>query len=291
MSDNDLKRNVEELKEENEVLALGIQRTRLSIKRLKLEYSVLLERLEARLEIDPELSYENPLPTLESFKKELLTKPLKKTKSKSQKAKDRDPNLPKRPTNAYLLFCEVNKEKIRQSGTQDVTKALAEAWKNLSEEDRKPYYKLYSDDRERYKREMEIYTMNNENKKEAEIKSEDKTEDIKSENPSTKEASKEDIDIDIDDDEDDDDEDDEEDEDEEAEEDDEDEAEEDEEEEEEEEDQDEDQENGTQVEEDSNAAVVAEDDDDNNDNDNDDDNDNDNDGISDEISDVPASDI
>lgn len=159
MSDNDLKRKVDELKEGNEVLALTIQRTRLSVKRLKLEYSVLLERLEARVDLDPELRYENPLPTLESFKKELLTKPLKKTKSKRQKAKDRDPNMPKRPTNAYLLFCEMNKEKVRQQGSQDVSRDLTEAWKNLNEQDRKPYYELYSEDRERYQKEMEIYSM------------------------------------------------------------------------------------------------------------------------------------
>lgn len=160
MSDNnDLKRKVDELKEHNEVLALGIQRTRLSVKRLKLEYSVLLERLESRVDLDPELRYENPLPTLESFKKELLTKPLKKTKSKRQKAKDRDPNMPKRPTNAYLLFCEMNKEKVRQQGSQDVSKDLTEAWKNLNEQDRKPYYKLYTEDRERYQKEMERYSM------------------------------------------------------------------------------------------------------------------------------------
>ncbi|GAV51626.1 hypothetical protein ZYGR_0AF00970 [Zygosaccharomyces rouxii] len=160
--DNDLKRKVDELKENNEVLALGIQRTRLSVKRLKLEYSVLLERLESRVDLDPELRYENPLPTLESFKKELLTKPLKKTKSKRQKAKDRDPNMPKRPTNAYLLFCEMNKEKVRQQGSQDVSKDLTEAWKNLNEQDRKPYYKLYTEDRERYQKEMEIYSMKTE---------------------------------------------------------------------------------------------------------------------------------
>lgn len=163
MSDNnDLKRKVDELKENNEVLALGIQRTRLSVKRLKLEYSVLLERLESRVDLDPELRYENPLPTLESFKKELLTKPLKKTKSKRQKAKDRDPNMPKRPTNAYLLFCEMNKEKVRQQGSQDVSKDLTEAWKNLNEQDRKPYYKLYTEDRERYQKEMERYSMKTE---------------------------------------------------------------------------------------------------------------------------------
>ncbi|KQC45845.1 Non-essential INO80 chromatin remodeling complex subunit [Saccharomyces cerevisiae] len=123
----------------------------------QLEYGVLLERLESRIELDPELNCEDPLPTLASFKQELLTKPFRKSKTKRHKVKERDPNMPKRPTNAYLLYCEMNKERIRQNGSLDVTRDLAEGWKNLNEQDRKPYYKLYSEDRERYQMEMEIY--------------------------------------------------------------------------------------------------------------------------------------
>ncbi|QLQ80370.1 hypothetical protein HG537_0D03710 [Torulaspora globosa] len=158
MPDNGLKQKVADLKSSNEILALAIQRTRLSVKRLKLEYSVLLERLESRVELDPELRSENPLPTLESFKNELMTKPPKKSKTKRRKTKDRDPNMPKRPTNAYLLFCEMNKEKMRKNGSQDVSKDLTEAWKTLNEHDRSPYYKLYNEDRARYQKEMEVYS-------------------------------------------------------------------------------------------------------------------------------------
>lgn len=157
MSVEEKKRRLEELKDQNVVLGLAIQRSRLSVKRLKLEYGVLLERLESRIELDPELNCEDPLPTLASFKQELLTKPFRKFKTKRHKVKERDPNMPKRPTNAYLLYCEMNKERIRQNGSLDVTRDLAEGWKNLNEQDRKPYYKLYSEDRERYQMEMEIY--------------------------------------------------------------------------------------------------------------------------------------
>ena len=157
MSVEEKKRRLEELKDQNVVLGLAIQRSRLSVKRLKLEYGVLLERLESRIELDPELNCEDPLPTLASFKQELLTKPFRKSKTKRHKVKERDPNMPKRPTNAYLLYCEMNKERIRQTGSLDVTRDLAEGWKNLNEQDRKPYYKLYSEDRERYQMEMEIY--------------------------------------------------------------------------------------------------------------------------------------
>ncbi|CAI4332144.1 CDA_G0008650.mRNA.1.CDS.1 [Saccharomyces cerevisiae] len=157
MSVEEKKRRLEELKDQNVVLGLAIQRSRLSVKRLKLEYGVLLERLESRIELDPELNCEDPLPTLASFKQELLMKPFRKSKTKRHKVKERDPNMPKRPTNAYLLYCEMNKERIRQNGSLDVTRDLAEGWKNLNEQDRKPYYKLYSEDRERYQMEMEIY--------------------------------------------------------------------------------------------------------------------------------------
>ncbi|CAG62781.1 uncharacterized protein GVI51_M10483 [Nakaseomyces glabratus] len=178
LSDEELKRKVEELKENNEVIGLALQRSRLSVKRLKLEYGVLLERLEARADMDPDVGTFNPLPSLENFQKELMSTPLKKPKTRKQKLKERDPNMPKRPTNAYLLFCEMNKEKIKEGGSVDVTKDLTESWKNLSEQERKPYYRLYNEDRERYQAEMEAY-----NKK-------SKTEDAGKEDSMSKNSSK-----------------------------------------------------------------------------------------------------
>ncbi|KAG0668753.1 non-histone protein [Maudiozyma exigua] len=163
--DKELKRKVDDLREKNEVLGLAIQRSRHAVKRLKLEYGVLLERLETRIELDPLLRFENPLPTLSAFKKELLEKPMKRTKTKRQKAKERDPNMPKRPTNAYLIYCEMNKEKVKSLGSSDVTRDLTEGWKSLDEEGRAPYYKLYNEDRNRYRQEMEIYNKRNEDGK------------------------------------------------------------------------------------------------------------------------------
>ncbi|SCU85149.1 LANO_0C03466g1_1 [Lachancea nothofagi CBS 11611] len=154
---SDHKRSLEELQESNQVLALAVQRTRLAVKRLRLEYGTLLERLESRIDKDPELCYEDPLPSLESFRTQIL-EDTPKSKSKRKKGKERDPNLPKRPTNAYLLFCEMNKESMKQSaGPNDVSKALTDAWKGLDENGRRPYYDLYSEDRDRYQREMQAY--------------------------------------------------------------------------------------------------------------------------------------
>ena len=78
----------------------------------------------------------------------------------------RDPNLPKRPTNAYLIFCDLGKEKVRKDLAKnmivnpDMSKAMTEAWKKLSKEERKPYYDLYEKDKRRYQREVKEYLNN-----------------------------------------------------------------------------------------------------------------------------------
>lgn len=152
---------IKELSEQNDALALTVQRTRLSVKRLRLEYGVLLERLESRIDMDPTLHYDEPLPSLESFKLNLLES-IPNSKARKRKLKEkRDPNLPKRPTNAYLLFCEMNKEKIKEqlgSNNADITKTLPEMWKHMDEDAKKPYYNLYNEDRLRYQREMSAYS-------------------------------------------------------------------------------------------------------------------------------------
>lgn len=136
---------------------------------MRLEYSILLERLEANAVKFPEFGEEMSPPPSPVFdvadKPKGATKKQKKTTSVPIKNRIRDPNLPKRPTNAYLIFCEIEKERIRQeSGEnnlamfQDLGKSLTEKWKSLDEEAKKPYHKLYDEDKERYKNEMEAYS-------------------------------------------------------------------------------------------------------------------------------------
>lgn len=153
---------------------------------MRLEYTILLERLEERAIMIPDGTHEPeemsspPSPsildeTLNSANAKLTRNGLSKrgkkgkigqsTSNGSARAQRvRDPDLPKRPTNAYLIFCEMEKERIKQEieaktpgVVNDLSKTLTEAWKNLGDEERKPYYKLYEDDRDRYQREMVIY--------------------------------------------------------------------------------------------------------------------------------------
>ncbi|KAL6450661.1 NHP10 Non-histone protein 10 [Candida maltosa Xu316] len=80
------------------------------------------------------------------------------------KQKARDPDLPKRPTNAYLIFCEMEKERIKQvdPNATDLSKSMSDAWRVLSQEERRPYYELYEDDKVRYDREMAEYNQKKE---------------------------------------------------------------------------------------------------------------------------------
>jgi len=222
----ELKKRVLEVEQTNEVATIALSRTQASIRRLRLEYAVLIERLEERAHHLPDgvTNFEEMAgPPTPSILDESLVKTSKNgTNKKSNKkpstgkvavnpssspagagaknslhiasnattssadhastipvnpalaksAKHRDPDLPKRPTNAYLLFCEQEKERLRQqqqedpeNNTRDLSKAMTEAWKKLSEEDKQPFYKLYEEDRIRYQKEMVEYTK----KKDAEL--------------------------------------------------------------------------------------------------------------------------
>lgn len=153
----------------------------MAIRRLRLEYSVLLERLESRLVMIPNglmtEEYMSCPPTPSLLDDTLNFKATRNGSTKTKKQKVilatngaskravRDPNLPKRPTNAYLIYCEMEKEKLRAEleaknpgqVVTDLSKTLTEIWKTLDEELRKPYYRFYEEDRDRYQREMIVY--------------------------------------------------------------------------------------------------------------------------------------
>lgn len=198
----ELRKRVLEIEENNEIATIALSRTQATIRRLRLEYAILLERLEDRATQLPDgiVAFEEmacpPTPTIldDSLVKSKTGNKKSKSSSSSSssssttsssamkialasgsskssngpsdvasttmgKQKARDPDLPKRPTNAYLIFCEMEKERIKQDdpNASDLSKSMTEAWKNLSEERRRPYYKLYEDDRIRYQREMAEY--------------------------------------------------------------------------------------------------------------------------------------
>ena len=79
----------------------------------------------------------------------------KKTQSK------KDPNAPKAPMNAYLLFAEAHRAKVRATmpgaTAAEVAKRLAEQWRQMSAEEKEPYERKYRAAKKQYEREMAEY--------------------------------------------------------------------------------------------------------------------------------------
>ena len=208
-----MRKRIFEVEETNEIATIALSRTQASIRRLRLEHAILLERLEDRAKHIPnginnfEEMAQPPTPNVlddtlvKSIKnggsrrsmRKLILKTLASggvggsgTGSGSglgalgnghliETKKPRDPDLPKRPSNAYLVFCEQEKERLKLDDpeSKDLSRTMTEAWKSLSEEERRPYYKLYEDDRVRYQREMDEYNRKKEQKNQIKNQSQD----------------------------------------------------------------------------------------------------------------------
>lgn len=82
------------------------------------------------------------------------------------KKKTRDPREPKRPTNAYLYYCDAERESVkndwatnRPNEQLEITKVMTEAWKKLTDEEKKPYYDMYEKDKLRYHKAIEEFNL------------------------------------------------------------------------------------------------------------------------------------
>lgn len=77
----------------------------------------------------------------------------------SKKGGSRAPRGPKRPPNAYMIFCDKERNNIRRENENDedfdMHKALAKAWRDLGHAGQKPYFTEYDRNKERYKAECE----------------------------------------------------------------------------------------------------------------------------------------
>jgi hypothetical protein len=68
---------------------------------------------------------------------------------------------PRRPRSAYMgFFADVKNEVSMRNpdfNVMQVSKAIGQSWKNLTEQEKQPYYEAAAEDKERYDREMEEY--------------------------------------------------------------------------------------------------------------------------------------
>lgn len=81
----------------------------------------------------------------------------------SGKARKRrkDPNAPRRASNAYMIFCKNRRAQLKEERPDlafgKLGAKLGEMWREMTPEDRKPYEAKAALDRDRFKREMETY--------------------------------------------------------------------------------------------------------------------------------------
>ncbi|KAJ1983614.1 non-histone protein [Dimargaris verticillata] len=70
-----------------------------------------------------------------------------KQKKKRRSRKQKDPSFPKKPQNAYFRYRDQELTRIKAEqdvdSVADLTKLISENWKNMSEEDRRPFYEEY----------------------------------------------------------------------------------------------------------------------------------------------------
>jgi len=83
------------------------------------------------------------------------------TKPKAAGKKGKDPNAPKRGSNAYMFYANTNRSKVKEANKEasnsGLLKILGESWKKLTPEEKKPYEDMAAKDKERYQKEMEAY--------------------------------------------------------------------------------------------------------------------------------------
>ncbi|CAO3598525.1 unnamed protein product [Absidia cylindrospora] len=74
----------------------------------------------------------------------------------------KDKNAPKKNYSSYLHFCDEQRPLLTKEhptfNQPELAKLLGEKWKALSDEDKKPYQKVATQDKERYDQEMANYT-------------------------------------------------------------------------------------------------------------------------------------
>nr|KJB39686.1 hypothetical protein B456_007G025500 [Gossypium raimondii] len=83
----------------------------------------------------------------------------KETKKKTKK--ERDPSKPKQPMSAFFLFSNERRAALlADTGNKNVLEAAkiaGEEWKNMTEEQKKPYEEIAKKNKEKYMEEMEVY--------------------------------------------------------------------------------------------------------------------------------------
>jgi hypothetical protein len=77
------------------------------------------------------------------------------------KKRKKDKNAPKRGVSAYLYFASQTRNKVKEGNPgmsfSDITRAVSEQWKLLTDEEKRPFIELQEKDKLRYTQEKQAY--------------------------------------------------------------------------------------------------------------------------------------
>jgi hypothetical protein len=86
---------------------------------------------------------------------------IEKETKKHNKKVPKDPDAPKRPLSSFLHFSNSYREFVKkenpQAGIGEISKMLGSIWNELDSEDKLPYEQKAEEDKNRYKKEIELY--------------------------------------------------------------------------------------------------------------------------------------
>ncbi|CAG2162775.1 unnamed protein product [Oppiella nova] len=192
-----LKKRCDAIKSDNERLIQNIHQMKTLSHKYRQQKKIIIKRLAKHR--DNYMSYDLPLflevhhfiakdesiaqPSSDVKTKHLMSKSNTNTTNMTSKAKKSKPNasrneitsngtvyvVPKKPINPYLLFCQENRSSLQERyhikhntemTHQELTKALAQQWHELSVTAKQVYYNLFNNDKIRYENEMKIFAAN-----------------------------------------------------------------------------------------------------------------------------------
>ncbi|KAJ1344690.1 hypothetical protein BSLG_000213 [Batrachochytrium salamandrivorans] len=92
----------------------------------------------------------------------MTSKVTKRTDDKKKARKD--PDAPKRPLSAFMIFSKENRPRIREENPEasfgELGKLLGAAWRELNDKDKLIYTEKADEDKGRYERDMQSYKPN-----------------------------------------------------------------------------------------------------------------------------------
>jgi hypothetical protein len=98
---------------------------------------------------------------LETVSEERNALPISEVSSKTKKKKVKDPNMPKRPQNAYMHYFNMSRplfvEKYPDAKPHEICKHAAKEWSNMTVKQKTKYEEKYKKEREEYAVKMEEY--------------------------------------------------------------------------------------------------------------------------------------